>query len=282
MSDIQTRRSFFGKVVQGVSAAGVFVASLPKRAWSGVKEAAEKAPARYKAKWGMAIDLDLCTACGACTVACRSENNVPATGCAPGSEGTGIYWMDMLPKEKSGEQSEGRIDQVLPTPCMHCENAPCVKVCPVGATYQTEEGITAQIWDRCIGCRYCQTACPYSRRYFNWSEPEWPETYKEFLNPDVSTRPEGVIEKCTFCVHRIRSVREMARIDERELTDADFIRLPACAQSCPTQAITFGDLNDPESQVSRLHESPRASRLLEFLGTKPKVVYLAKDKRIGK
>ena len=122
-------------------------------------------------------------------------------------------------------------------------------------------------------------ACPYSRRYFNWKEPEWPESYRNFLNPDVATRCEGVVEKCTFCHHRIRRADEEARREERPLVDADVQHLTACAQSCPAQAIVFGDLHDEESLVSRQSRSPRAFRLLEHIGTKPKVTYLAKDRR---
>jgi molybdopterin-containing oxidoreductase family iron-sulfur binding subunit len=162
---------------------------------------------------------------------------------------------------------------------MHCDDPPCVKVCPVNATYKNEEGLVAQIWDRCIGCRYCQVACPYSRRYFNWKHEDLPESYLNYMNPDVARRPEGVVEKCTFCQHRIRKVKEQVRREEREIEDGDVRKLTACAQSCPAEAIVFGDLNDPESTVSHHARSPRASRLLEELGTEPKVYYLAKDRQ---
>jgi molybdopterin-containing oxidoreductase family iron-sulfur binding subunit len=229
--------------------------------------------------WGMAIDLDLCTGCGGCVVACKSENNVPMTGHEAQDAGTGIYWMDMLAKEGAREES-GPIE-LLPQPCMHCEDPPCVKVCPVNATYQNDEGLVGMISDRCIGCRYCMVACPYSRRYFNWKEPQWPESYRNLLNPDVATRPEGVVEKCTFCNHRIRKVREEAKLADTVVTDAQLQRLPACAQTCPASAITFGDLNDPESQVSHLSASPRSTRLLEHLGVRPKVFYLSRDRKQG-
>ncbi len=228
-----------------------------------------------KPKWGMAIDLDLCSGCGACVVACKVENNVPFCGDNPVTAGTEINWMTLL------NLGEGKDNSVSPMPCMHCENPPCVKVCPVNATFQNEEGIVDQIWDRCIGCRYCQNACPYSRRYFNWTEPHFPESHQQALNPDVATRPEGVVEKCTFCVHRIRALKETAKAEDRKITDEDVRLLPACAQSCPAEAIIFGDLNDPESLVSRLANSPRAERLLEHMGTKPKVFFLGKQKHIG-
>lgn len=227
-------------------------------------------------KWGMVIDLDKCTGCQGCVQACRIENNIPTAGPEQCEGDRGIFWMDML------LITEGRYPdlrtQYTPVPCNHCENAPCTKVCPVGATYINEEGIVAQIWDRCIGCRYCTTACPYSRRYFNWQAPSWPEPERQRLNPDVATRPKGVVEKCTFCHHRIRGARDKARLEGRTLKDEDVRHLPACAQTCPAQAITFGDLDDPQSEVSHLAKSPRAFKLLEELGTHPKVIYLREAK----
>ncbi|MCE9583421.1 MAG: 4Fe-4S dicluster domain-containing protein [Planctomycetes bacterium] len=229
-----------------------------------------------KRKWGMAIDLDRCTACQACVVACRVENNVPVAGPSEIPADRGIFWMDMLAIQE-GEHPEVRT-QYIPTPCNHCDNAPCVKVCPVGATFQNEEGIVAQIWGRCIGCRYCTTACPYSRRYFNWTTPTFAESMKAQLNPDVATRPRGVVEKCTLCHQRIRGVKDKARNEGREIEDADVVHLTACSQACPAEAITFGDMADNDSTVSELARSPRAFRLLEELGTHPKVVYLREAK----
>jgi molybdopterin-containing oxidoreductase family iron-sulfur binding subunit len=229
-------------------------------------------------RWGMAIDLDKCTACGSCVTACRTENNVPMTGPDPAARGTTISWMDLLPRANPAGGGVADPLELLPTPCMHCDDAPCTKVCPVGATYQDEEGIVAQIWDRCIGCRYCQVACPYSRRSFNWKEPEFAESYHSLLNPDVATRPEGVVEKCTFCHQRIRSKKAEARRAGRPLADTDFQSLPACAQDCPADAITFGDLDEPGSRVARMAESPRAFRRLEYIGTQPKVFYLSHER----
>ncbi len=281
-----SRRSFLSRLLAGAAAlAGMSILpALSSRAApaSGDGEAPgetdEPREGDAPRRWGMTIDLDRCTGCGACAVACKVENNVPCTGPETANDGAAIEWMAMLPAEE-GKDVFGLHGATLPLPCMHCDDPPCVKVCPVGATYQTEDGITAQIWDRCIGCRYCEVACPYTRRYFNWSTPEWPETYKNALNPDVATRPAGVVEKCTFCHHRVRDVREEARVAGEVLGDESFQSLTACAEACPAEAITFGDLLDETSKVARLSRSPRASRLLETLGTKPKVSYLGRDRR---
>jgi molybdopterin-containing oxidoreductase family iron-sulfur binding subunit len=221
----------------------------------------------------MVIDLDRCTGCQACVAACRMENNVPFAGPEEAPKGRSITWMQVL------AQVEGEFPRMkarfLPLPCMHCQNPPCVKVCPVGATYKSEEGITGQVYARCIGCRYCTTACPYTRRFFNWYAPSWPKPMEQMLNPDVTVRPRGVVEKCTFCVQRVRRVKEDARREKRTVRDEDLRRLPACAQTCPTEAITFGDIEDPESEVSKLNRSPRAFQLFEDLGTNPQVRYLS-------
>lgn len=236
---------------------------------------ADPTPPEPKPKWGMAIDLDRCGRCKACAVACRLENNVALAGPEQDALDRAIYWMDMIPV--GDQEFAGLRGPFIPAPCNHCENPPCVKVCPVGATFVNEEGIVGQIWARCIGCRYCTTACPYTRRYFNWLVPSWPETWKNQLNPDVATRPKGVVEKCTFCHHRVHKARLNARLNHQPLTDDDVRRLPACAQSCPTEAIAFGDLNDPDSTVSRAARSQRAIRLQEELGTRPKVIYLREN-----
>lgn len=236
-------------------------------------------PPEPKRRWGMAIDLDLCSGCGACVVSCKSENNIPMRGAAPEHEGCQVEWMSLLPRMDKADDSEGIPLELVPTPCYHCENPPCVKVCPVNATYQNEEGIVAQIWDRCIGCRYCMVACPYSRRSFNWKHDDWPESYRSMLNPDVAVRGEGMVEKCTFCYHRIRKLKESARVEGREIESSELDHLTACAQACPAGAIVFGDLDDAESRVAHMAGSPRASRQHEHLGTEPKVFYLAKNRR---
>ena len=231
---------------------------------------------RPRKKWAMAIDLDRCTGCGACATACRAENNIPVAGPLQREKGRAIFWMDMI-SETEGEYPDVQ-HRITPMPCNHCEDPPCIKVCPVGATGKTEDGIIYQMPSRCIGCRMCANACPYERRYFNWSHPEWPKEYRSYLNPDVATRTPGVMEKCTFCHHRIRKAQEIEDAGGRKLTDQDAQHLPACAQSCPAEAIVFGDLNDPESAVSKLEKSPRAFRQLHEIGTHPKVIYLREAK----
>ena len=222
------------------------------------------------ARWGMVIDLDRCTACQACVVACQAENNIPPPQKSQAEMGRSISWMQLV-TDVEGEYPNVKM-KILPRPCMHCDNPPCIKVCPVGATYKSEDGIVGQIYGRCIGCRYCTTACPYTLRYFNWYRPEWPAPMDNGLNPDVSVRPKGVVEKCTFCHHRLIRARDQARFEGRSLRPGEYV--PACVEACPAGAMTFGDLDDRDSEVSRLADSRRAHRLLEDLGTEPKVIYL--------
>jgi molybdopterin-containing oxidoreductase family iron-sulfur binding subunit len=218
----------------------------------------------------MVIDLDRCTACQACVVACRQENNVPFSEQPESKSGHSIFWMQLI-SVIEGEGFEVNAT-FIPRPCMHCAHPACIKVCPVGATYQNEEGLVAQIYSRCIGCRYCTVACPYTARSFNWGPRKVPWPLNRVRNPDVSVRSQGVVEKCTFCVHRIQAARENARAENRELRDGDVVT--ACQEVCPAGAIFFGDLHDPKSTVHRLSHSKRAYQLLEELGTEPKVYYL--------
>lgn len=240
-----------------------------------VAQASEGANASAEThRWGMAIDLDRCSRCQACVVACVAENNVPPLGPESSALTRPIHWMEILIPDSESPARNVLGGDAFPIPCMHCDRPECSKVCPVGATQRGDDGIVAQIWDRCIGCRYCMVACPYSRRYFNWTAPAWPGGDPSGSNPDVAQRPAGVVEKCTLCQHRIRRAVERARLDGEPLTDEAVLRLPACASACPAQAITFGDLDNPESVVSALARDPRAARLLEHLGTQPKVFYL--------
>lgn len=222
------------------------------------------------ARWGMVIDLDRCTGCGACEVACKSENNVTTVTPDQADMDRAFAWMKVIARVEGDFPNTTM--QFYPRPCMHCDDPPCVKVCPVAATYLSDEGIVGQIYARCIGCRYCANACPYTVKYFNWFEPEWPDVARSYLNPDVSVRPKGVIEKCTFCHHRLQKAREQVRFEGRELREEDY--QPACAEVCPAGAIVFGDLDNPAHRVHTLKEDSRSMRLLEDLGTEPKVYYL--------
>ena len=223
-----------------------------------------------KIQWGMVIDLDLCIGCQACTVACKQENNISFVPHKQAKMGRTIQWNQLIPTVV--KESHHTKVRYLPRLCNHCEKPACIKVCPVSATYKNPEGLVGQIYSRCIGCRYCTVACPYTARYFNWYKPEWPEEMKRSLNPEVSIRIRGVVEKCTFCFHRIRAAKDRAKDEERELRDGDII--PACVETCPTKARVFGNLADPKSKVAIFSRSPRAFKLEEHLGTEPKVIYL--------
>lgn len=264
------RRSLFRSALVAVL---TLVAALrrPREA-----HARKRLQGKRRRRLGMVIDLDRCTACGACAVACAEENNVPVGRVGPDGQGAQIEWLTMLWQESRDEHG---LPEMLPFPCQHCNDAPCVKVCPVDATFKDEDGFVVQVTDRCIGCRYCMVACPYSRRFFNWEEPEWSGSLLQLLNPDVGTRPKGVVEKCTFCQHRYQDVKERAALDGRVPRDEELQHLPACTQACPSKAITFGDLDDRTSAVCRLAQEPRAFRLLPELGADPNVVYLQRERR---
>lgn len=221
-------------------------------------------------RWGMVIDLDKCTACQACTVACRSENNVYFQGPEETKKNRAKFWNEVLTFTE-GEYPKTKV-QFIPRPCMHCEDPPCVKVCPVGATYTSEEGIVLQKYNRCIGCRYCMSACPYGARHFNWIETKVPNPMDQHRNPDVPLRPKGIVEKCSFCEQRVEKVKAIARAEGREVRDGEI--QPACVQTCTGFARFFGDLDDLNSTVSKLAQSARAFTLLEESGTHPKVIYL--------
>jgi molybdopterin-containing oxidoreductase family iron-sulfur binding subunit len=221
-------------------------------------------------RWGMVIDLDKCTGCQACVVACRQENNNPAIGEEGAKLGRGKFWMNLIHETKG---TYPRVEmRFIPMPCMQCDHPPCTKVCPVDATHLNTEGIVEQVYPRCIGVRMCISNCPYTVRYFNWHAPSWPEEYRKGLNPDVYSRRKGITEKCNFCIQRIRRAKMTAGKEKRKIRDGEVT--PACVETCPSEALYFGDLNDPKSRVSRLSKSRRAFRLLEELGTEPKVYYL--------
>ena len=235
-----------------------------------VRASAEQKLQETNRRWGMVIDLDRCTGCQACVVACHAENNVPVVGEQEAARGHSMHWI-RIERYWEGEYPNVKA-RFMPVLCQHCGAAPCEPVCPVFATYHTPEGLNAQVYNRCIGTRYCGAACPYKVRAFNWFRPDFPEPLDQLLNPDVSVRQRGIIEKCSFCVQRIRRVELDANASGREVDDGEV--QPACVQSCPPSALIFGDLNDPESEASQLARSRRAFRLLDFLGTDPAVTYL--------
>jgi molybdopterin-containing oxidoreductase family iron-sulfur binding subunit len=234
------------------------------------------APQHPLHRWAMAIDLDRCTGCEACVVACFAENNVPVMGPEAAERGRYMGWLRI--ERYLGDEPGGELDvRLLPLMCQQCGSAPCEPVCPTYATYHTPDGLNAQVYNRCVGTRYCSNNCPYKVRTFNWRDARFERPLDLQLNPDVTVRSRGVMEKCTFCVQRIRFAEGEARTAGRALRDGDVV--PACAQTCPAQAITFGDANDPASRVSALARGPRAFRALEELGTEPAVTYLARAPR---
>ena len=257
--------------LKATAAAGAALAVLEISKTAQAAIPAKKAKHRY----AMVIDLARCIGCEACTVACKVEHNVPA---APKDLTRRIEWTEVYFKEE-GEYPFVRTG-LDPRPCQQCENPPCVGVCPVGATYQDKErGLVLQRYERCIGCRYCATACPYGARYFNWSDPAWAGKERaQALNPDphpqIKKRIKGIVEKCTFCVERLDRLEARCEKEGRGLTDEDLHLICTCVNTCMGRARHFGDLNDPDSTVSRLARSGRAKFSLEELGTHPKVIYL--------
>jgi molybdopterin-containing oxidoreductase family iron-sulfur binding subunit len=226
----------------------------------------------------MSIDLDACTGCNACVAACAQENNTPTVGKEVVHKGREMNWIRL---ERFVEHNGDAIEiRQVPMLCQHCGSAPCESVCPVFATYHTEQGLNAMIYNRCIGTRYCSNNCPYKVRRFNYLPYDFEVRVPEnlALNPDVTVRTKGVMEKCSFCVQRIKYAEDLKAGTDEIVGDGEVVS--ACQQACPSRAITFGNLKDPESRVSRLLESPRRYYALEHLYTRPAVSYLKSIRRV--
>jgi len=228
--------------------------------------------------WGMVIDLARCTGCSACVTACYAENNIPTVGQDEVLRGREMSWMRIERYFEGGEEPGEPLEaRFVPMLCQHCGNAPCEPVCPVYASYHTTDGLNGQAYNRCVGTRYCGNNCPYKVRYYNWyayNDRSFRSPLDLQLNPEVTVRARGVMEKCTFCVQRIRGVQNQAKLEDREVADGEV--LPACGQACPSQAIVFGDLNDPASRVSEAVRNHRGYHVFEDLNVRPSVMYLAK------
>ncbi len=226
-------------------------------------------------RWGMAIDLDKCVGCGACVVACYAENNVPFVGKRQIAKRREMSWIRIERYYEKGQDGELEL-RFIPMTCQQCENAPCEPVCPVFATYTNPEGLNAMVYPRCVGTRYCSNNCTYKVRRFNWLKFDLPEPLNWQLNPDVTVRSVGVMEKCTFCVQRIMYQKNVAKEEGRTVRDGEIET--ACQQTCPSKAIVFGDINDPETVVSKVSEDARGYKVLEEVNAQPAISYLKKVK----
>ena len=232
----------------------------------------------YQYQWGMTIDLNTCTGCNACAIACQSENNIQVVGKREVSLGRDMSWIRMDRYFVSGD--DGSYDEphmvIQPLACMMCENAPCEEVCPVAATVHSSDGMNVMIYNRCIGTRYCSNNCPYKVRrfnYYNWSKT-LPTTTQMAQNPNVTVRSRGVMEKCSYCIQRIREVNKRVNIEKRKIQEGEIVT--ACQQACPANAITFGNISDPESAVSKSKKSDRRYEMLAELNVKPRTSYLGR------
>jgi anaerobic selenocysteine-containing dehydrogenase/Fe-S-cluster-containing dehydrogenase component len=232
-------------------------------------------------RWAMAVDLSRCIGCSACVVACYAENNIPVVGPTEMAKGRMMHWLRIerywgVTRDEEEALSDHATDDTrfLPMLCQHCGNAPCEPVCPVYAAYHTPDGLNGQVYNRCVGTRYCANNCPWKVRYFNWFTYDFAEPLNWQLNPDVAVREKGVMEKCTFCVQRIREGERNAALENRPVLDGEVV--PACVQTCPTEVFVFGNIQDPNSKVAQAARSNRSYRTLEVTNAQPAIVYLKK------
>jgi molybdopterin-containing oxidoreductase family iron-sulfur binding subunit len=222
-------------------------------------------------RWGMIVDLDKRVGCASCVAACYAENNIGVSGKEQLTKGREMAWLRIESYEDQNDQDRLIF---LPMMCQHCDNAPCESVCPVYAPHHSKEGLNNQVYNRCIGTRFCAQNCPYKVRRFNWFDWDLPKPLNLQLNPDVTARSKGVMEKCSFCVQRIKKAHNQAKNEKRDIRDGEV--MPACVQTCPSGALTFGNFLDKNSAVSVLARDQRAYQVLGYLNTKPAVIYLKK------
>ncbi len=232
---------------------------------------------KYDYRWTMVIDLDKCNGCQACVTACYAENNLQTVGKDSCGISRNMSWI-RVEKYYEGEYPDVKV-KFIPVMCQHCDNAPCELGCPVFATYHNQDGLNTQIYNRCVGTFTCASYCPYDVRRFNWFSYKRDKPLDQQYNPDVSVREMGVMEKGTFCIQRIRAAKDKAKDEKRPIKDGDV--KPACVQACPTGAMTFGDLYDPNSEVAKLAKDPRRFLLIEEKNCGPNVIYLKRVMKDG-